>query len=255
MKVVTWNLNSVRAREARLLSWLERSQPDVMCLQELKTPNEEFPYQAVNNLGYHAAVYGQPTYNGVAILSKVEGSDTLLGWTHGEIDPQARVIASTVAGVRVVCVYVPNGKSVGTDKWHYKLGWYKRLEDYMSTVVSEFSEVVLCGDFNIALEDRDIAFPERWEGKVMCDPEGRAALRAVVDVGLVDTTRIHHEGPGPFSWWDYRMLGFAKGDGLRIDHIYASLSLANRCIESYVDRDERKGEKPSDHAPVISVFD
>lgn len=255
IKIATWNVNSVRARHDRLLLWLEKESPSILCLQELKGETSAFPHEVVEEAGYYSAVYGQKTYNGVAILSRSEPMDIQLGWPAGTDDPQARLIAATVEGIRMVSAYVPNGKEVGADKWTYKLEWLARLRVYLDSDFDPNTPVVLLGDINIAPEDRDAANPERWKDSVLCHPDSRKALQDIVDWGFIDTIRLHHHDQGPFSWWDYRRLAFPKNDGLRIDHIYATSSLAKLCTAAYVDRDERKGAKPSDHAPVVALFD
>lgn len=254
MKLATWNVNSVKARHDRLLVFLTRERPDVLCLQELKTEAAGFPLASVEALGYHAALYGQKTYNGVAILSREAPEDVVTGFADGEDeDPQARLVAATVAGVRVISAYFPNGQSVGSEKWAYKLAWMDRLARALGRL-DPAAPLVLCGDFNVAPEDRDAAFPELWRASVLMHAQGRAALARIAAWGFADCVRRHHDGDGPFSWWDYRSLGFPRGDGLRIDHVYATAPLAARCTSARVDRDERKGEKPSDHAPVIAEF-
>lgn len=255
MKIATWNVNSIRVREARLTAFLEREQPDVLCLQELKVVDDDFPHEAVSAAGYEAVTFGQKTYNGVGILAKkgVPIENVTRTFEDGDDDPQARVIAADIMGVRVVSIYVPNGGDVGTEKWAYKHSWLKRLSAYASRLDLK-GRVAICGDINIAPEARDVAKPDRWKNSVLFHPEMTTAFNDLLALGLVDTTRIHHQGEGPFTWWDYRMLAFPKGDGLRIDHIFASAALARACTEVRVDRDERKGAQPSDHAPLIAVF-
>jgi exodeoxyribonuclease-3 len=254
MKLATWNVNSVRARQDRLLAWLEREKPDVVCLQELKVTDEAFPRLELEGLGWHIAMIGQRTYNGVAILSRSEISDVRIGLADGDPDTEARFIAGMTAGVRVISAYIPNGRSVGSDKWDYKLAWLRRLLMHLERHYKATEPLVLAGDFNVAPEDRDVARPDEWRDTVLCHEDGRALVRELITWGLVDTIRLHHTAEGPYSWWDYRMLGFAKGNGLRIDHILATKPLADRCTEAYVVRDERKGKQPSDHAPVVAVF-
>lgn len=254
MKIATWNVNSIRARLDRLLAFLQRAEPDVLCLQELKVTEADFPGEAIERAGYHAAVLGQRTYNGVAVLSRTPLSDIDVGLPGDESDDQARLIAATTRGVRVLSAYVPNGQSVGSEKWGYKLGWLRRLEDWLAREYDPGQSLVLCGDFNVAPEPRDAARPEEWAESVLCHPDGRSALARIAAWGLTDTVRIHDEGPGPWTWWDYRMLAFPKGNGLRIDHILATVPLAGRCTGVTVDREERKGKLPSDHAPVIAEF-
>lgn len=255
MKIATWNVNSVRVREARLVAFLAREQPDVLCLQELKVVDDDFPHDAVAAAGYHAVTFGQKTYNGVGILAKAGTpiENVTRTFEDGDDDPQARVIAADILGVRVVSIYVPNGGDVGSEKWAYKHSWLKRLSAY-ATRLDLKGKVAICGDINIAPEARDVAKPDRWKNSVLFHPEMTNAFNDLLALGLVDTTRIHHTGEGPFTWWDYRMLAFPKGDGLRIDHIFASEALARACTEVRVDRDERKGPQPSDHAPLVAVF-
>ncbi len=254
MKIVTWNINSVRARQERLLNWLDRNTPDVLCLQELKAPDEDFPPAAEEELDYYVETFGQKTYNGVAILARSPITDVVRGMGDGVDDPQSRLIAGTVGGIRVVCVYVPNGGEPDSDKWAYKLAWYARLRAWLERSCDPTQPLVLCGDFNVTPDDRDVARPEEWKDTVLCRSEARAALQGVVDWGLVDTFRLRNDQPGVYSWWDYRMLGFAKDNGLRIDMVYATRPLAERLTDVFVDRDERKGQRPSDHVPVGAIF-
>jgi exodeoxyribonuclease-3 len=239
------------------VAFLAREQPDVACLQELKVEDGDFPRDAMRAAGYEAATFGQKTYNGVAILARhgLPLENVSRTFEDGREDEQARVIAADVLGVRVVCIYVPNGGEVGSEKWIYKQSWLKRLHAYASGRLDLSGKVAICGDINIAPEARDVARPDRWKNSVLFHPEMTTAFQDLLALGLVDTTRLHHGGDGPFTWWDYRMLAFPKGDGLRIDHIFASRALASACTGVRVDREERKGEKPSDHAPLIAVFD
>jgi exodeoxyribonuclease-3 len=252
MKVATWNVNSIRARLERLQNWLTKNQPDVLCLQELKTVDENFPFDEIGALGYHAAVYGQKTYNGVAILSREEPQDVQRGF--GDEDPQARSIACTIGGIRVINVYVPNGGEVGSDKFAYKLDWMTRLRNHIDTHYSQSDKLLVCGDTNVALSDSDVANPGMWAESVLCTLDVRKALTELVDWGLTDLHHALHPQGGVYSWWDYRQLAFPKNDGLRIDHILATETLAKKCTGIAIDRDERKGSKPSDHAPVIAEF-
>ena len=251
MLLATWNLNSIRAREERVVEWLQTRAPDVVCLQELKCTDEQFPYDAIEGAGYHAAVHGQKTYNGVAILSKRAIEDVTTGFDDGGDDSQARVISGTIDGARIVSIYVPNGKQIDSDKYELKLQWLARLDEWLQSGVAD-GPFALCGDFNIAPEARDVSRPERWEGGVLYNEDLSAHFERWIDGGLVDTFRIHHQEAGLYSWWDYRMLAFPKNNGLRIDHILATAPLADGCTDAFVDRDQRKGTKPSDHAPVIA---
>lgn len=255
MKIATWNVNSIRARLDRLLGWLDRAQPDVVCLQELKVPVEEFPFDPLREAGYQAAVHGQHTYNGVAILSRDPLTEVVTGFGDDVPDDQARLIVASVGGVRVASAYIPNGQIVGSAKWDYKLAWLERLGAWLERHATPDHPLVLCGDFNIAPEDRDVAQPEQWRTTVLCHEAGRAALRRALAGRVTDAIRLHHQGPGPFSWWDYRQLSFPKGNGLRIDHIFLTPALAARCRAASVHRDERKGKLPSDHAPVAVEID
>ncbi len=256
MKLATWNVNSIRARLERLLAFLDREAPDVVCLQETKVPDADFPADVLRARGYAAALHGQRTYNGVAILSRLPLEDVQTGFSGDGAppDPQARLVAATVEGVRVVSAYFPNGGGVGSDKWAYKLDWMARLRRLLGTL-DPGQPLALCGDFNVAPDDvRDVAFPDQWQNTVLTHPDARAALEDLRAWGLLDAVRLHHHAAGPYTWWDYRSLGFVRNDGLRIDHVYVTEPLARRCTDAYVDRDERKGEKPSDHAPVVAVF-
>jgi exodeoxyribonuclease-3 len=254
LTVATYNVNSIRARLDRVLAWLGRAACDVVCLQELKVADGEFPRDAFEAAGWHCAVHGQRTYNGVAILSRAPLEGVTAGLGDGIADPEARLLGAQVAGVRIVSAYVPNGQTVGSAKWAYKLAWLGRLRAWLERNVSPDQPLVLAGDFNVAPEDRDVARPDEWCDSVLCHAEARAAFYGIVDWGLVDTVRLHHHGDGPYTWWDYRMLGFPKNNGLRIDHILVTPGLGRRCREAYVVRDERKGKQPSDHAPVVAVL-
>jgi exodeoxyribonuclease-3 len=254
LKIVTWNVNSVKARKQRLLGILQRHAPDVLCLQELKVENAAFPLSEVNDAGYQAVLNGQKTYNGVAILAKRALENPRLGFADTD-DPQARFVEATVSGVRVLCAYAPNGGEVHSDKWAYKLAWFERLLGHLARTHDPSEPLVLCGDLNVAPDDKDVARPDEWRETVLCAEPARAAFRRLIGWGLHDVVRKHHPEGGPYSWWDYRMLGFQKGNGLRIDHILATAPLSAACVSAAVDREERKGKLPSDHAPVIASFD
>ena len=254
MTIASWNVNSVRARKERLLRWLEKNRPDVLCLQETKVTEADFPLAEATALGYYAALHGQKGYNGVAILALEEPQDAERGFGDDGDDSHARLLAATVRGVRVASVYVPNGRSVGSDKWEFKLAWLKRLRAWLDRR-SASAPLALCGDFNVAPEERDVKNPAFWSRTVLFHPEARAALAHVTSWGLVDVFRRHNDNPGFYSWWDYRMLGFPKNDGLRIDLILATPALAERSVAASIDREERKGKLPSDHVPVIARFD
>ncbi len=254
MTIATWNVNSVKARLPRLLAWLDRARPDVVCLQELKGTDDAFPYDEVRAAGYHAVVHGQKTYNGVAILSRLAPADAAAGLGDGVPDPQARLVAATVGGVRVVSAYVPNGGEVGTPPYAYKLEWLRRLRAYLGRAGVPEVPLVVCGDFNIVPSDLDCHDPSAWEGSVLYNPELRAVHQDLLALGLVDTFRLHHPEDRNYSWWDYRNFAFPRDDGLRIDFVLCTPALAARCTGAGIDRDERKGEKPSDHVPVWAAF-
>jgi exodeoxyribonuclease III len=255
LSIATWNVNSIRARQERVLAWLVTHQPDVLCLQETKVTDDTFPVDALRDIGYQAAIHGQKTYNGVALISKEPVVDVVRGFDDGRDDEQARFIGGSIAGVRVFSAYIPNGGSVASEKYQYKLEWLARLRAFLDRNEEAGAAVVLCGDWNVAPDDRDVHDPNLWEGELLCTEPERKALQRIVDWGLRDTFRLHCEEAGKFSWWDYRMLGFPKNRGLRIDHIYATESLALRCRSSEIHRDERKGKGASDHAPVVAVFE
>lgn len=255
MKIVSWNINSIRARQDRLLTLLETRQPDVLCLQELKCQDEQFPAEEVSRAGYHFCCHGQKTYNGVAILARDEIHDVQRGLQDAVEDPQSRVIAATVRGVRIVCVYAPNGQAVGSEAFQYKLEWFRRLRRYLDQRHAPEERLLLCGDLNIAPEPRDVHDPALWEGRTMFTLAEREAFGQLCGFGLVDAFRRLRAEEGLFSWWDYRMLAFPKNWGLRIDHLLATSPLASLCREAGIDRDLRKGSKPSDHAPVWADFE
>jgi exodeoxyribonuclease III len=253
--VATWNVNSVRSRLPRLLPWLERRSPDVVCLQETKVVDEDFPRAEIESAGYRCLINGQKTYNGVAILSREEARAIARVLPGDQPDAERRILAASVAGVVVVSVYCPNGQEVGSDKYAYKLDWYRRLRLLLEQTWTAADPLVLCGDFNVAPEDRDVWDPERWRGQVLFSDPEKEALRLVTSWGLEDTLRRLHPEGGIYTWWDYRMGAFHRGWGLRIDHVLATPPLAACCVAVEIDRDERKGEKPSDHAPVIATFE
>ena len=251
MKIATWNVNSIRARQERVLAWIAAELPDVVCLQELKAIDEHFPTLEYQALGYESAVYGQRTYNGVAILSRSPLTDVERGVGPSTADPQARFIAGTVRGLRVASVYVPNGETVASEKFAYKLAWMARLKVYAQARLAEQSPLLLCGDFNIAPAPIDVHDPARWDGHVMFSAPERAAFGELLELGLVDVVRELNPEQAIFTWWDYRLLSFPKNYGLRIDHVLAAPTLRPRLLAARVDREARKGQQPSDHAPVV----
>ncbi|MDQ2868335.1 MAG: exodeoxyribonuclease III [Verrucomicrobiota bacterium] len=254
MKVASWNINSLRRRLERSLAWLADKQPDVVCLQETKCSDDQFPEMALRTAGYHAVFHGQKSYNGVALLAREDFSEPEIALSDDAIDPQARVIAATVRGVRVLSIYAPNGQAVGSEAFAYKLQWFDRLGVHLARTRARFENVLVCGDFNVAPEDRDTHDADLWRGAIMCSEAERAGYASLLQLGFRDTLRLHHAEGGIFSWWDYRMLAFPKNRGLRIDEILASEKMAARCLDAGVDREMRKGAEPSDHAPVWAEF-
>jgi exodeoxyribonuclease-3 len=253
-KIATWNVNSLKVRLGHVLDWLAAEKPDVFALQETKTVDENFPIEQIEAAGYRAAFAGQKTYNGVATLSLAPGEE-IATELPGLDDPQRRILASTIDGVRVLNVYVPNGQEVGSDKYAYKLDWLEKLRGYLAAELSRHPRLVVLGDFNIAPEDRDVHDPEAWQGKVLCSDPERAALAALLELGLSDLFRRFDQEERLFSWWDYRMLGFRRNHGLRIDLILGSKALAEACTSCRIDKEPRKLERPSDHTPVVAEFD
>ena len=256
MKIATWNVNSVGARLPLVLRWLAEARPDVLCLQETKCTDDKFPAAAFAELGYDSLHHGQRTYNGVAILARgVELSEGRRGFPDDEEGAHARLLAATVGGVRVVNVYVPNGQSVGTDKYRFKLEWMKRLRAFFDEGYRRDELVLLCGDFNVAPDERDVHDPTQWEGRILFSRRERAALDEIRAWGFEDAFRLHTEEGGHFSWWDYRAGSFRRNTGLRIDHVWVSQPLAARCTRSWIDVGPRTWERPSDHTPVVAEFD
>ena len=254
MKIATWNVNSLTVRMPRLLDWLGAVRPDVVCLQETKIEDVKFPHGELAQAGYTAHFVGQRTYNGVALLVR-DGVDTVEDVVRAlpdRDDPQKRVIAATVGDLRIIDFYVPNGQAVDSDKYQYKLDWCRDATAFVAAELARHPRLVLSGDFNIAPDDRDVHDPEVWRGQVMCSEPERAVFRDWIGLGLKDSFRLFEQPANTFSWWDYRQLAFPKNRGLRIDHILLSPSLAEACTSCRIDRNARKGAKPSDHAPVIA---
>ena len=253
MRIVSWNINSLRKRQDRFFDWLESFAPDIVCLQETKCTDEQFPALALRSAGYDCAYHGEKSYNGVAILSKTKLASVRTSLCDEVVDPQARVIAATIGSMRVYSVYAPNGQAVGSAAYKYKLEWYARLRDCLAK--EKDVDLAVCGDFNVAPEDVDVHDPQLWRGAIMCSEGERAAFQKLCEIGLRDTLRLHPHEPGIFTWWDYRMLSFQKNRGLRIDAVLANDALAEKCTASGVDREMRKGKDPSDHAPIWAEFD
>ncbi len=251
LKLATWNVNSLAVRLPHLLEWLAATQPDAVCLQETKLTDDKFPHAEIEAAGYHAEWFGQKTYNGVALLSKTVASDVVKN-IPGFDDEQARVITGTVNGVRLIGAYVVNGQALGSDKFAYKMRWLDALRAFVASELAVHTHLALLGDFNIAPEDRDVHDPAAWVGQVLVSPEERSHFVQLQALGLHDAFRLFEQPPKTYSWWDYRMLGFQKNKGLRIDHIMVSDALKPQVTACVVDRAMRKKEKPSDHAPVIA---
>lgn len=260
MKVATWNVNSIRTRQQIVLDWLQQHRVDILCLQETKVQDEQFPRSLFEDLGYHTYLSGQKSYNGVAIFSLKPltavscGFSSILGDLGTDFDQQKRVISGVVDGIRIVNLYVPNGSAVGSDKYEYKLNWLKVLGVYLQTLQTEAREICVCGDFNVALEDKDIYTAKGRESHIMSSPVERAALNQVLELGFQDVFRKFTQDTGHYSWWDYRAAGFVRNRGWRIDHHYLTSQLYQQATKCWIDIEPRKLEKPSDHAPVIVEF-
>jgi exodeoxyribonuclease-3 len=235
------------------MKWLEENPTDVLCIQETKLTDDKFPLATIEAAGYHVAYTGQKTYNGVAIISRLPMTDIVKNNPKFE-DPQQRILAATIGGVRVVCAYVPNGQAVGSEKFDYKMAWLNAFHDWIKEQAAQYPQLVVAGDYNIAPEDRDVHDPAAWEGMVHVSPEERAQLQRLMDIGLTDAFRMFDQPDKSFSWWDYRGLGFRLNKGLRIDHLLLSDALKQRCTACIIDRVPRKWEQPSDHTPVIATF-
>jgi exodeoxyribonuclease-3 len=255
IRIATWNVNSIAARLPQVVRWLEGTRPDVLCMQETKCTDDKFPTEAFTELGYASESFGQPTYNGVAILSRLPFADVRRGFPDDEAASHARLLGATIAGIRVVNVYVPNGQSVGAEKYWFKLDWMKRLRGFFASYYAQDELVLLCGDFNVAPEDRDVHDPAFWRGRILFSDPEKTALMEIKQWGFSDVFRMYHQEPKLYSWWDYRAGNFRRNLGLRIDHIWTSAPLSTRCTDSWIDRDPRGWEKPSDHAPVLAEFD
>jgi len=251
MIIASWNVNSIRVRKDQVADWLETQAPDVLGLQELKCRDEDFPAQDFQERGYFCLAHGQSSYNGVALLTRRPVADALRG-IPGLDDPQARAIAATVGDTRVINLYVPNGKEVGHDHYHYKLRWLAALAEWLRGEAQRWPRLAVMGDFNITPDDRDVHDPDEWRGKILCSEPERAQLQALEALGLRDSFRLFRQPAGKFSWWDYRAAGFRRNRGLRIDLILLSAELAAECRASQIDTAPRKLERPSDHAPVLA---
>jgi len=254
MKLATWNVNSLKVRLPQVLQFLAQHRPDALGLQELKLEDPSFPLAEINAAGYQAVFSGQKTYNGVAILSPRPAVNASMGIANFD-DPQRRVIGATIDGVRLICVYIPNGEAVESEKYKYKLDWLIRLTSWLKQEMAQYPKLVLLGDYNIAPEDRDVYDPKVWQGKVLFSEPEKTAFQNLVALGLRDSFRLFEQPEKSYSWWDYRMNGFKRNLGLRIDHILLSAELVKCCKSCSIDRDYRAKERPSDHAPVIAEIE
>lgn len=249
IKLASWNVNSLKVRLEQVLQWLDASQVDILALQETKLSDDQFPEQVFRERGFHVVFSGQKTYNGVAIISKYPIEEVLTD-IPDLIDPQRRILAATIAGIRLINLYVPNGAEVGSDKYAYKLMWLEKVTAFIKTQLKRYPQLAVLGDFNIAPEDKDVHDPVAWDGSVLVSPAERRAFVEMIALGLKDSFRKFTQEGTVFSWWDYRAAAFRRNLGLRIDHILLSDALHARCIESTIDIEPRRSERPSDHAPV-----
>ena len=244
----------MNVRKPHVVEWLRSAEPDVLVLQEIKQVTEKFPVDDLQAIGYHSIASGQKTYNGVAVISKTPATDPVFDFPDLD-DPQRRVLASTVGDVRIIDLYIPNGSEVGSEKYEYKLGWLASLHRLVEAEMRKHEKLVVLGDFNIAPADEDVHDPESWGEAILCSPKERAALTGLLDLGLTDVFRKFEHPEKTFSWWDYRAAGFRRNAGLRIDLILTSDAMTEQCTASYVDKEPRAWERPSDHAPVVAEFD
>ena len=254
MKLATWNVNSLNVRAPQVIDWLKTEQPDVLCLQETKIQDHKFPYDELSQIGYHAVHLGQKTYNGVAIISRYAIEDVQFDMPDFE-DEQKRVVAATIQGIRIICVYIPNGQRVGSDKYDYKLSWLNALIAYLKTQLTSYPQLALLGDYNIAPEDRDVHDPAAWKDSVLMSTPERDAFKQLIQLGLHDSFRLFEQPEKLYSWWDYRMMAFRRNMGMRIDHILISTPLVRFAKASWIDKAPRQLERPSDHTPVVLELD
>jgi exodeoxyribonuclease-3 len=250
MLIASWNVNSIRARFGAVMAWLDRTGCDVLCMQETKVVDDEFPREEFTRLGYSVTISGQPTYNGVAIASKLPLEDVRNGFLGDPHASEKRIISARIGGIRIVTVYVPNGKNVESEAFRYKLSWLERLRMNLNQYVSE-PDLLLCGDFNIARDERDVFDVEKMRGQLHFHPDEHRAFDHVLSYGLTDSLRLFQDGPGLYTWWDYRAGAFRRNRGLRIDYILLSDALKKRCTDAGIDKEERQRPKPSDHAPLF----
>ena len=255
MKIATWNVNSILARLQDVMRWLDAVRPDVLCMQETKCTDDKFPADAFRERGYQSLRFGQQTYNGVAILARAECENICRGYPNDDEGAHARLLAASIAGIQIVNVYIPNGQMVGSDKYQFKLEWMKRLRTFFGTRYDKATPVLLCGDFNVAPEERDVHDPRLWQGRILFSDPERAALQEIKSWGFTDAFRLHTEAGGHYSWWDYRAGAFRRNHGLRIDHIWITEPLVPKNKSTWIDIEPRTWERPSDHAPVVAEFD
>ena len=253
LKVASWNVNSLNVRLPHVLAWCDVARPDILALQETKLTDDRFPVDELLEAGYHSVFSGQKTYNGVAILSREPATDIVTD-IDGLDDPQRRILGATIGDLRIIDLYVVNGSEVGSEKYAYKLHWLEQVYRWLSDEMQRFDKVIVMGDFNIAPEDRDVHDPESWHGKILCSTAERAALQKIMELGLSDTFRQFEQEEKIWSWWDYRMAAFRRNMGLRIDLVLASQALAETCSAAYIDKEPRRQERPSDHAPAVAEF-
>lgn len=254
MLIATWNVNSILARMASVMRWLDDVKPDVLCMQETKCTDDKFPTLVFQERGYQCQLFGQQSYNGVAILTRGECETGRRGYPDDDETAQSRLLTTTAGGINIVNVYVPNGQMVGSEKYGFKLAWMKRLREFLDANYDRSTPVLLCGDFNVAPEERDVHDVRLWQGRILFSEQERAALQHIKEWGFTDAFRLHTEAGGNYSWWDYRAGAFRRNMGLRIDHIWISEPLVARNVRTWIDMEPRTWEKPSDHAPVLAEF-
>lgn len=254
MKIVSWNVNSLKVRLEHVLNWCNDNQPDVLALQETKLTDENFPEAEIKAAGFHVVFAGQPTYNGVAIISSSPATDIITD-IEGLDDPQRRIMAATIDDVRIINLYVVNGSEPDSEKYAYKMHWLEQVTQFISQQVEEYDNVVVLGDFNIAPDERDVYDPIYWKDKILCTDKERDKLNGILDLGFDDSFRLLHNDAGHYSWWDYRMAGFQRNLGLRIDLILTNEPMSEMLTSAYIDKQPRTWERPSDHTPVIAEFD
>lgn len=255
MKLTTWNVNGIRARLVHVIDFLREQRPDVLCLQETKVQDDQFPREPLEDEGYNLEVFGQKSYNGMAILSRQPIEAVVQNLPDDPPGAERRALGCIVGDLMLLDLYVPNGQEVGSDKYRYKLDWLRRLRAFLDANYSNGEKLALLGDFNITTDDRDVYDPEAWRDKILCSEAERAALRSILSFGLQDLLRLHREEGGIYTWWDYRARPGKQDDGLRIDYVFGTPSLAARCTNVVVHTDMRARKTPSDHAPVTAVFD